>query len=215
MKESFSLRYLLVCTLFCVCLITSNMLEIKVIGVCRLSLTAGMLVFPISYILNDCMVEVWGLEKARTAIFLSFAMDFLVMALGGLAVLLPSPDYWDGAVHFNYMFKLAPRIVAASLTAFLAGSLLNARIMSDMKKVHNGRLFSLRAIVSTLAGEGADSLIFFPIAFAGIMPAPELVRMIWVQTLVKTSIEIIVLPVTSMVVKRLKKHEQEASLSEC
>lgn len=207
MKESFSLRFLLACTLFCVCLIASNLLEIKVILIGGITVTAGMIVFPISYILNDCIVEVWGLKKARIAIYTGFAMDFLVMALGGLAVLLPSPDFWEGAEHFNYMFALAPRIVAASLTAFLAGSLLNARVMADMKKVHKERLFPLRATVSTIAGEGADSLIFFPIAFAGTMPASELIRMMWVQALIKTIIEVLILPVTNLAVRQLKKAE--------
>ena len=206
-KEKHPTSFVIACTLFCVCLITSNLLEIKVVELGRITVTAGMLVFPISYILNDCMVEVWGFRSARLAIWTGFFMDFLVMALGGLSVLLPSPDYWDGAGHFNYMFSIAPRMVVASLAAFLAGSMLNALVMDRMKKGSGDRHFPIRATVSTLAGESADSLIFFPIAFAGIMPADELLRMMAVQAVLKTLLEVLLLPVTGKVVKRLKEAE--------
>lgn len=207
MKKTVSLSFMLLGILFCVCLITANLLEAKVIklGNLPLSVTAGMLVFPISYIINDCIAEVWGFRKARLVIWIGFLMNFFVMALAQMAVLLPAADYWDGAEAFNYVFGFAPRIVAASLVAFLAGSFFNAYIMSRMKLASKGRYFSLRAIVSTLAGETTDSLIFFPIAFGGIIPVDELLKLVAVQIVIKTLYEILILPVTVKVVAYIKK----------
>lgn len=193
--------------LFCVCLIASNFLETKVIDLGVVTITAGMLIFPISYILNDCIVEVWGYKKARLIIWMGFAMNFMVLIFGGLAALLPSPDYWEGEEAFNFVFGLAPRITLASLAAFLTGSFLNAYIMSRMKVATKGKGFSLRAVLSTIAGESADSIIFFPIAFAGLMPFNELVKMMIVQACLKTLYEIIALPLTVRVVRIVKRKE--------
>lgn len=193
--------------LFCVCLVASNLLETKVVQIGPISLTAGFIVFPISYIINDCISEVWGFRKARLIIWTGFAMNFLVVALGGIAVAMPAAPYWQGEEAFSFIFGLAPRIAAASLTAFLVGSFLNALVMSKMKIADQGKRFSLRAIVSTLAGEGADSLIFFPLAFGGMMSISELLKLMALQVTAKTLYEIIALPITVRVVKYIKKTE--------
>ncbi len=193
--------------LFCVCLIAANLLETKVIEVCGLSLTCGLLVFPISYIINDCIAEVWGFEKARIIIWSGFAMNFFVVALGLIAVQLPAAPFWEGEAHFNFVFGMAPRIVVGSLLAFLVGSFLNAYVMSKMKLRNQGRYFSLRAIVSTLVGETADSLIFFPIAFWGLIGVKELAGMMAAQIVLKSLYEVLVLPLTIRVVKAVKRME--------
>ena len=190
---------------FCVCLVAANFLEAKVIRLGPLAVTAGMLVFALSYIINDCIAEVWGFKKSRLIIWMGFLMNFFVVGLGQIAVMLPAAPFWEGEESFNFVFGLAPRIAAASLVAFLAGSFLNAYVMSKMKLKSKGRHFSLRAVVSTLAGESADSLIFFPIAFAGMMPAMELLKMMAVQAVLKTVYEIMVLPVTVRVVRYIKR----------
>ena len=191
--------------IFCVCLVAANFLEAKVIALGPFAVTAGMLVFPLSYIINDCIAEVWGFKKARLIIWMGFLMNFMVVALGQIAVMIPAAPFWEGEESFNFVFGLAPRIAAASLVAFLVGSFLNAYVMSRMKLLSKGRHFSLRAVVSTLAGESADSIIFFPIAFAGLMPAGELLKMMAVQAVLKTVYEILVLPVTVRVVKYMKR----------
>ena len=193
--------------LFCVCLIAANLLETKVIEVCGLSLTCGLLVFPISYIINDCIAEVWGFEKARIIIWSGFAMNFFVVALGLIAVQLPAAPFWEGEAHFNFVFGMAPRIVVGSLLAFLVGSFLNAYVMSKMKLRNQGRYFSLRAIASTLVGETADSLIFFPIAFWGLIGVKELAGMMAAQIVLKSLYEVLVLPLTIRVVKAVKRME--------
>ena len=207
-NKTVSVSFMLMGILFCTCLVASNLLETKVLQFGTFTLTAGVLCFPISYILNDCIAEVWGFRKARIIIWTAFLMNFLVVALVQLAVMLPAASYWaDNEDHFNFVFGLAPRIAAASFTAFLVGSFVNAYVMSRMKISSQGKRFSLRAIVSTLWGEGADSLIFFPLAFGGLMPPEELLKMMSVQVVLKTLYEIIVLPVTIRVVRFAKRHE--------
>ena len=205
MKEKVSVPFMLLGILFNVCLIAANLLETKVIQVGSLTVTAGVLVFPISYIINDCIAEVWGFKKARLIIWSGFAMNFFVVALGLIAVAIPAAPFWEGEEHFNFVFGMAPRIVAASLMAFLVGSFLNAYVMSKMKVASQGRNFSARAIWSTVVGETADSLIFFPVAFGGVIAWKELLIMMGIQIVLKSMYEVIILPVTIRVVKAIKK----------
>ena len=205
MKEKVSVPFMLLGILFNVCLIAANLLETKVIQIGSLTVTAGLLVFPISYIINDCIAEVWGFKKARLIIWSGFAMNFFVVALGLIAVAIPAAPFWEGEEHFDFVFGMAPRIVAASLMAFLVGSFLNAYVMSKMKVASRGRHFSARAILSTLAGETADSLIFFPVAFGGIIAWRELLIMMCIQIILKSMYEVIILPVTIREVKAIKK----------
>jgi len=195
--------------LFCTCLITSNLLETKILQFGTFTMTAGVLCFPISYILNDCICEVWGFRKTRLIIWTAFLMNFLVVALGQLAVMLPAADYWkESEPHFNFVFGLAPRIAASSFLAFLVGSFVNAYVMSRMKVSQQGLHFSVRAIASTFWGEGADSLIFFPLAFGGMMPVPELLKLMLLQVITKTAYEVLMLPLTIRVVRAVKQVEQ-------
>lgn len=205
MKEKVSVPFMLLGILFNVCLIAANLLETKVIQVCGLTLTAGLLVFPISYIINDCIAEVWGFKKARLIIWSGFLMNFFVVSLGLIAVALPAAPFWQGAEHFNFVFGMAPRIVCASLLAFLVGSFLNAYVMSKMKVASHGANFSARAVWSTIVGETADSLIFFPIAFGGIIPWQELLVIMGLQVVLKSMYEVLVLPITIRVVRLVKK----------
>lgn len=194
--------------LFCVCLIAANLLEAKVVQVGAVSITAGFIVFPISYILNDCIAEVWGFRKARLIIWMGFLMNFFVVALGQIAIAIPAAPFWEGEEAFDFVFGMAPRIAAASLTAFLVGSFINAYVMSRMKVASQGRHFSARAILSTVAGESADSLIFFPLAFGGLMPVNELMKMMVVQVVLKTAYEIVILPMTIRVVNYIKRVDE-------
>lgn len=206
-----SVNFMLMGILFCVCLVAANLLETKVVQIGPVSMTAGFIVFPISYILNDCIAEVWGFRKARLIIWTGFAMNFFVVALGGLGVLLPAAPFWEGEEAFEFVFGLAPRIAGASLLAFLVGSFLNAWVMSRMKLRDGERRFSWRAIASTLAGESADSLIFFPVAFGGLMPPEELGKLMLLQVTAKTVYEIVALPVTVRVVRKVKRREGESA----
>lgn len=206
-KQNVSVLFMLFSILFCVCLILANLLETKQIAIGPVSLTGGLIVFPISYIINDCVCEVWGFRKARLLIWSGFAMNFFFVAVGALCDWIPGAPYWNNDEGFHAVFGLAPRIAAASFVAFLLGSFANAYVMSKMKIRDGGRNFSARAILSTIAGESIDSLIFFPLALSGVVPTEELPKLMLMQVLLKTAYEILVLPLTIRVVKYVKKYE--------
>ena len=208
-QNTVSVLFMIFSILFCVCLITANILETKQIQVLSVSLTGGLIVFPVSYIINDCVCEVWGYSKARMLIWLGFAMNFFFVMVGALCDAIPGAPYWDNEEGFHAIFGLAPRIAAASFIAFICGSFINAYVMSKMKIASNGKNFSLRAILSTVAGESIDSLIFFPLALSSVVPTKELILLMVWQVILKKVYEIIALPITIRVVKALKKYEGE------
>lgn len=207
MNQKVSVPFMLMGILFNVCLIAANLLETKVVDICGITVTAGLIVFPVSYIINDCIAEVWGFKKARLIIWSGFLMNFFVVLLGQIAVALPAASFWEGEQHFNFVFGMAPRIVVASLSAFLVGSFLNAYVMSKMKLRSQGKNFSARAIWSTIVGESGDSIIFFPIAFGGIIPWKELMIMMLIQVFLKSAYEVVILPLTIRVVRYVKSIE--------
>lgn len=206
-KKQVSVLFMLFCMLFCVCLITANVLETKQMAFGPISITGGLIVFPVSYIINDCVCEVWGYSKTRLLIWYGFAMNFIFVSFGALCDALPGAPYWTNDAGFHAIFGLAPRIAFASFLAFIVGSFINAYVMSRMKVSSGGRHFSLRAILSTVFGETADSLIFFPIALWGVVPNGEIPVLIISQILLKTLYEILILPVTIQVVKATKRYE--------
>ncbi len=216
--QQVSVLFMLFGILFCVCLIAANLFATKQIALGSISVTGGLLIFPISYIVNDCVCEVWGYRKMRLLIWVGFAMNFFFVLMGALCDWIPAAPYYTNDAGFHGVFGLAPRLAAASFLAFLVGSFMNAYVMSRMKLLSKNNAtrqksfaasFSLRAILSTIAGETADSLIFFPLALGGIVPTDSLLELMLWQIILKTVYEIIVLPVTLHVVTKLKRHEQE------
>ena len=208
-KTKVSVLFLIMSMLFTVCLLTANLLGTKQIALGPISVTGGLLIFPVSYIINDCVCEVWGYNRARLLIWLGFIMNFFFVAVCALCDAIPGAPYWDNDAGFHAIFGLAPRIALASFLAFIAGSFINAYVMSRMKVMSQGKHFSLRAILSTVFGEGADSLIFFPLAFYGVIPTSELPLLMFWQVVLKTSYEIVVLPLTYRVVAWVKHYENE------
>lgn len=206
-RNNVSVLFMLFSILFCVCLITANVLETKQISFGFVNITGGLLVFPVSYIINDCVCEVWGYRKTRLLIWTGFAMNFIFVMFGALADAIPGAPYWHNDEGFHAVFGLAPRIAAASFVAFLVGSFVNAYVMSRMKLSSQGRHFSLRAVVSTVLGETADSLIFFPLALLGVIPLEEMPSLVVSQVVLKTLYEVAVLPVTIRVVRKTKQVE--------
>ena len=203
-----SVLFMLFSILFCVCLIAANVLETKQIAFGSISLTGGLIVFPVSYIINDCVCEVWGYKKARLLIWTGFAMNFFFVSLVAICDAIPGAPYWTNDEGFHAVFGLAPRIAFASFLAFVCGSFVNAYIMSKMKLSSGGKNFSLRAVVSTIFGESVDSIIFFPLALWGVVPTEELPWLMLWQVILKTAYEIVVLPLTIRVVRYVKRHEQ-------
>ena len=208
-KTMVSMMFMHFSIIFTVCLIASNILETKQMVFGPLHLTGGLLIFPISYIINDVVCEVWGYRRAGVLIWTGFLVNFAFMMIAWIADAIPGAPYWENEEGFHAIFGLAPRIALASFISFIVGSFVNAYVMSRMKISNKGKRFPLRAIMSTVWGEGADSLIFFPLAFYGVLPNQELPLMMLSQLVLKTVYEIIVLPVTIRVVNWVKVCEGE------
>jgi uncharacterized integral membrane protein (TIGR00697 family) len=209
MNKQVSVIFMITGILFTVCLIVANIVESKLINVFGVTATAGLLIFPVSYILNDVIAEVWGYRKARLIIWIGFSMNFLAVTIFKISIVLPASPFFENQHAFETILGNTQRIAAASFLAFLCGSFLNAFIMSRMKVATQGRGFSVRAVVSTIFGESFDSLVFFTIAFYGVLPNKELLILIATQTAMKTGYEILALPITNAVVKWVKKVENE------
>ena len=212
MSKQFSTRFLVMATTLIVCLITSNFFVPRLWQVAGLpvQLSGAVLLFPVSYILNDCLTEVYGYRKARFVIWLAFLLSAFVAVMAQLVCWLPAP-LQDGskpvAESFNSLFGLVPRTTVASLVAFFVGSTVNAWVMSRMKVSSHGRLFGVRAILSSVAGELADSLIFFPVVFWGVLSGAAAFQLAVTQVCAKVLYEIVVLPLTAWAVRSLKRAE--------
>ena len=207
MNKQFSLPFVVLAMMFSVFLILANLMEVKVVKIGILTATAGLSVFPISYIINDCIVEVYGFAKARFVIWMGFLLNMIFVVFLQVCISLPCDPSWTAQAAVEQVFGNTPRILLGSFVAFIVGSMVNAQVMSRMKVRDGGKRFSLRAIMSTVFGESADSLIFFPIAFAGMLPLATIVTLVWTQVMLKTLYEIIALPITIRVVKLLKRVE--------
>ena len=212
MSRQFSTRFLVMATTLIVCLITSNFFVPRLWQVAGLpvQLSGAVLLFPVSYILNDCLTEVYGYRKARLVIWLAFLLSAFVAVMAQLVCWLPAP-LQDGskpvADSFNGLFGLVPRTTVASLVAFFVGSTVNALVMSRMKVSSQGRLFGVRAIFSSLAGEIVDSAIFFPVVFWGVLSGADALKLAATQVCAKVLYEIVALPLTAWVVRSVKKAE--------
>lgn len=205
MKQKVSISFFVAGVLFTSCLLISNLISSKIITVWHWFVPAGVIIFPVSYIINDVVAEVWGYRKARLIIWTGFLMNLVAVLFYSVSVRWPAAPFWQNQQAFETVLGSTPRIAAASLIAYLAGSFINAWVMSFVKVKSRGRNFSFRAILSTILGEGADSAIFITIAFAGIIPFGELPWMVLTQAVIKTMFEVVLLPVTIRVVRLIKR----------
>ena len=201
-----SKRFTVLAVVSCVCLVASNIFETKIFAAGPLTLTGGFLIFPISYIINDCLTEVYGYRRARFVILLAFLVNAAFVGVAQLVRILPPVPYCDAQPHLDYLFTADLRITAASMLAFLLGSLVNSLVMDKMKSRQGNKGFGWRAVLSSLAGETLDSLIFFPIAFRGV-GLENLLVMMTTQIVLKTLYEVVILPVTTVYVRHLKRVE--------
>ncbi len=211
-QQGLSVTFVVLAVTFCVCLITSNLFVPRLwrVGNTWMQLSGAVVIFPISYIINDLLTEVYGYRKAMKVIWMGFVMSAFVALAAGLVSILPAPIYEDSqeiAENFNSLFGLIPRTTAASLVAFILGSHMNAWVLSSMKIATKGKGFGWRAIVSSLVGELSDSVIFYPLAFLGTMPFKTILSIIVTQVTVKTLYEVVILPVTALISRKLKAKE--------
>ena len=188
---------------FTACLIISNIIAGKTFDFFSIVLHCGVIIFPIIYIVNDILAEVYGYKKARNVILLGFLMNLVAVICYNVTIILPAPAFFENSEAFSTVLGSTVRLLIASFIAYLAGSLVNAKLMVKLKKWDEDKLF-LRCILSTLFGEGLDAIIFITIGFLGTMPIEVLIIMIVAQALFKTVYEIIIYPLTSYVIGSVK-----------
>lgn len=195
--------YAMLTGVFTASLIVSNIIAGKTFDFFSFTLPCGVIIFPIIYIVNDVLAEVYGYEKARKVILLGFLMNLVAVVCYNITIMLPAPVFFENSDAFAAVLGSTFRLLVASFVAYLVGSLVNAKMMVVMKKWDEDKLF-LRCIVSTLFGEGLDAVIFIFIGFLGTMPFEALILMIMAQALFKTAYEIIVYPLTRYVIGTVK-----------
>jgi queuosine precursor transporter len=207
MNTGYSRYFLVVVSLFITCLITANIIAVKLITVFGLVVPAAVIVFPISYILGDVLTEVYGYRQARSVIWLGFACNLILVIAVWLGGILPAASFWDGQAAYARILGYTPRILAASFLAYLVGEFSNSFVLAKLKIATNGRHLWTRTIGSTLVGQGLDSMVFITLAFVGTIPFSGLVSAIITQWLVKTAYEAAVTPLTYKAVNFLKSRE--------
>ncbi len=205
--DRYSHWFLLVASIFVTCLITSNIIAVKLVNIFGLILPAAILVFPMSYIFGDVLTEVYGYRQARRVIWLGFFCNLVAVVAIWLGQILPAASFWDGQAAYERILGYTPRLLGASFVAYLVGEFANSFVLAKMKIATKGRWLWTRTIGSTLVGQGLDSVVFMTLAFAGTIPLSGLGNAIVVQWLSKSAYEAIATPLTYGVVTFLKKRE--------
>ncbi len=203
-------------SLFITALVVSNIVAVKLIALGPLVLPAGVIVFPISYILGDVLTEVYGYAIARRIIWTGFFANLVAVIFIAISIHIPPVQFWqvnhfssaaESQQAFAAVLGFSPRLLVASFTAYLVGEFLNAFVMARLKVKTRGRFLWVRTIGSTIVGEGADSFIFIAVAFGGLYGAPDLLGTALSQWVFKTGYEILATPITYWVINHVKKAE--------
>lgn len=209
-NEKISFLQMFLTLLFVVSLLISNIITSKqVLLPFNITMTGAVFIFPITYILSDVFSEVYGYRWSRITCYLAFLFNLFMVVIFSLVIITPAPSYWMNQEAFQTVLGNTPRILVASLLAFVIGDFVNDKVFKKMKEKHptDHKGFGLRAIFSSLCGELVDSLIFLPLAFIGLMPVKTLAVMTVMQVLIKTGYEVVILPITKIVVNFVSKKE--------
>jgi uncharacterized integral membrane protein (TIGR00697 family) len=205
--RAISPRLLLMAGLFVATLVTSNIIAVKLTALGPFTVPAAIVIFPLSYLFGDVLTEVWGYATARAVIWTGFAANIVAVCFIAIAVAVPSsPAYRDGDAY-SAVLGMTPRIVIASLVAYLCGEFVNSYVLARLKLFTSGRFLWSRTIGSTLIGQGIDTVIFISIAFAGVLPLPVLRAVMRDQWILKVLYEVVATPFTYAVVTWLKRRE--------
>jgi uncharacterized integral membrane protein (TIGR00697 family) len=202
-----SYRFVVIAALFVTCLITGNILIVKQVGIGPFTLPAGIIIFPLSYILGDILTEVYGYKKARSIIWLGFLCNLIAVIAFWIGGLLPSAATFKAQGAYEQILGSTPRFLLASFVAYIAGEFSNSYVLAKMKIATKGKWLWSRTIGSTIIGQGIDSVIALSIAFAGVLPTQVLIFMILSHWLAKTVYETVATPITYIVVGYFKDKE--------
>lgn len=196
--------------------IIGNVMTFKLVDLPFVNITVNTAVFtfPFVYVLSDIFSEVYGYTWSRITSYMAFAMNVLMVLLITLSILITPSQFWTHQVAYETVLGNTPRIALASMLAYVLGDLANDRVFAKMKIKHLGSMkgFGRRSILSSLAGQFADSMVFLPIAFLGQLPLVELWKMMIFQVILKTSIEILFLPLTKIIVTKVKEVDGHESV---
>lgn len=204
-EKNISKMFMIIAVIYVTCLLLSNIIAGKMWAVTSsITLPAAVILFPITYIFGDIFTEVYGFKKARTIIWLGFGMSFFAVAIYLITIGLPHPGFWENQDAYAIVMGTTPRVACASFLGYLFGEFSNSMILSKLKVKTEGKKLWLRTILSTVVGEGFDSVIFIVISFWGTMDNKTVLQMILFQYLFKVIYEVILTPVTYIVVKWLK-----------
>lgn len=205
--RQFSPLFLLFTCFFLTMLLVSNIIAGKMVNFWGVTLPAGAILFPLTYIFGDVLTEVYGFKKARLIIWTGFGANLFMVLIFMVTLALPYPEFWQGQEAFQTVLGLTPRLLTASLVAYLVGEFFNSMVLSKLKVITKGRWLWVRTIGSTIIGEGLDTILFITIAFAGTLPLSVLGGIILAQYLWKVAYEILVTPFTYLLVHWVKRHE--------
>jgi len=200
-----SYRLVIITAVFITCLITANIIAVKVISLGPFILPAAIFVFPLSYIFGDVLTEVYGYRVARRVIWLGFICNLIFVFFAWVGQVLPPAVFWEQQEAYESILGYTPRLLAASFCGYLAGEFINSFILARMKILTRGRWLWSRTIGSTVVGQGLDTSIFITLAFIGTPSfVPIMILYHWVA---KTVIEAILTPATYAIVNSLKRRE--------
>jgi uncharacterized integral membrane protein (TIGR00697 family) len=199
--------FLVIVALYVTSLITANTVAVKILEFGPWVSDAGIITFPIAYIVGDVLTEVYGYAAARRVIWLGFFCNAIAVGAFQLAGALPAEATWDGGDAYSRIFASTPRLLFASACAYLVGEFVNSFVLAKLKIATEGRWLWTRTIGSTMVGQVFDSMIFVMVAFAGTMPGSLLREMIITGWVLKTAYETLATPLTYLVVNRLKRVE--------
>lgn len=194
--------------IFVAMLIISNTIAVKIASIGPFNVAAGIVCFPITYIFADVLVECYGYARTRIVIWTGLACLVFMAFFYYLSVVLTPAVFWQGQEAWAQFFSMAPRIVLASLIAYLAGEFVNAVVMSKIKLWTEGRHLWVRTISSTVLGEGVDSVIFALVAFGGIFETSALISIMLSGFFLKVAFEVLATPFTYLVVGWVKRVEE-------
>jgi uncharacterized integral membrane protein (TIGR00697 family) len=200
-----SWRFVALAAFFVTALVVSNIVAVKLVEISGRVFPAGLVVFPLSYLLGDVLTEVYGFRSARAVIWLGFACNLLAVAAIQIAIALPAAPFYEDEAAYDQVLGTTWRIFLASLAAYVVGELVNAYVLARMKAATRGRFLWTRTIGSTIVGEGLDSFIFVTIAFAGT--GAGLLNPILTTWAIKVGYETAATPLTYALVNYLKRSE--------
>lgn len=202
-------HYHIITIFFIFCLLFSNLAGMKIVDVFGIGqVGAGTIFFPLLYVMNDIITEVYGFTASRRTIWLALFFNLLFSLIMFLVMLLPSGPDWQEKEAFETVFSLSPYIISGSIISYFIGELINAVILSNLKLQLKGRIFAVRALFSTLISCFIESILFGVIAFYQRIPGDELVKMIVMLTLTKVLYEFLIMPLILKFTSFLKKSEK-------